>query len=201
MTKQLSPSISIIVAALKPSYGIGYNGTLPWRLKKEMAFFKRVTSNTINSNKRNAVIMGRKTWESIPNKFRPLPNRLNVIISRSYDKTKIVDENIIQVNSIEESINVVNKQDNIENIFIIGGAEIYNSFMNNADVVDNLLITEIETENDENIEMDTFLKFDLNNWEKQSQKKLKSITNEENIEENIKEAKFIYNYTLWQKKK
>ncbi|KAI5959945.1 DFR1 [Candida pseudojiufengensis] len=198
MSKQLQPQISVVVAALKPSYGIGYKGSLPWKLKKEMAFFKRVTTNTIDSSKRNAVIMGRKTWDSIPTKFRPLPNRLNVIISRSYPNVNIVDENVIQVNSIEESIEVVKNQKNIENIFIIGGAEIYNAFMNTKNLVDNLLITEIENSN-EVIEMDTFLNFDADKWEKQSKTKLNSFINEE-VEDDIEENNFKYNYTLWQKK-
>ena len=62
--------------------GIGLNGKLPWRLKEDMKLFKRITTTIQNPNdegKQNAVIMGRKTWESIPNKFRPLPNRINII--------------------------------------------------------------------------------------------------------------------------
>ena len=73
---------NLIVAACGKSLGIGLNGELPWRLKSEMKYFAETTSRTIDSNKINAVIMGRKTWESIPLKFRPLKNRLNVVLSR-----------------------------------------------------------------------------------------------------------------------
>jgi dihydrofolate reductase len=77
--------LTIIVAATK-SNGIGQNSQLPWRLAKEMAYFARVTSNA-PAGASNAVIMGRNTWESIPTKFRPLKNRVNIVVSRnaSYD--------------------------------------------------------------------------------------------------------------------
>lgn len=82
-------AFSIVVAADQAS-GIGLNGGLPWRLRKDMAFFAKVTSTvpattTHSSNgiqRVNACIMGRRTWESIPVKFRPLANRLNIIVSR-----------------------------------------------------------------------------------------------------------------------
>lgn len=75
--------LTIIVAATK-SNGIGQNSRLPWRLPKEMAYFAHVTSNA-PEGKSNAVVMGRKTWESIPKKFRPLPKRTNIVISRNKD--------------------------------------------------------------------------------------------------------------------
>lgn len=75
--------LTIIVAATK-SNGIGLNGQLPWRLPKEIKYFAQVTSNAPEGTQ-NAVIMGRNTWESIPKKFRPLPNRLNVVITSNPD--------------------------------------------------------------------------------------------------------------------
>jgi dihydrofolate reductase len=72
---------SVIVAATT-SGGIGKDGNLPWRLSKDMQYFKAVTTRS-PEGKRNAVIMGRKTWESIPAKFRPLPDRINVVITRN----------------------------------------------------------------------------------------------------------------------
>ena len=58
-------------------------GSLPWNLPGDLRYFKELTSRTTDPAKRNAVIMGRKTWESIPPKFRPLPGRVNVVLSRS----------------------------------------------------------------------------------------------------------------------
>lgn len=73
--------LTIIVAATLAN-GIGHNARLPWRLPQEMAYFARVTTNAPEGSI-NAVVMGRNTWESIPTKFRPLPKRLNVVISRN----------------------------------------------------------------------------------------------------------------------
>lgn len=72
-----------LVAAACLNNGIGIKGRLPWTLRNEMAFFTRVTSTVTTDEKKNAVIMGRKTWDSIPLKFKPLPNRVNVVLSES----------------------------------------------------------------------------------------------------------------------
>ena len=71
--------LTVIVAATKTN-GIGHNARLPWRLAADMAYFKAVTANG-----RNAVVMGRKTWESIPSSRRPLANRVNLVISSNPD--------------------------------------------------------------------------------------------------------------------
>ena len=76
---------NLIVAVCGKSFGIGNNGQLPWRLKSEMKHFASTTTTTKDTSKRNAVIMGRKTWDSIPRKFRPLKNRLNLVLSRQND--------------------------------------------------------------------------------------------------------------------
>ncbi len=78
---------ALIVAATE-ELGIGLLSNLPWRIPKDMAFFKHVTSHVPKalqhqSNMQNAVIMGRVTWESIPPKFRPLDNRFNIVVSRN----------------------------------------------------------------------------------------------------------------------
>ncbi|EHY60104.1 hypothetical protein HRR83_006464 [Exophiala dermatitidis] len=94
VTVHPKPIYVIVATSLNPPMGIGNKGGLPWPpIKADMAFFRKVTSyvppTTSSSDpdssllNLNAVIMGRKTWESIPPKFRPLPNRLNVIITRS----------------------------------------------------------------------------------------------------------------------
>ena len=88
------PSVTLIVAATL-SNGIGAAGRLPWRLSKEITYFARITSHVspppeeeaVASGiaKRNAVVMGRKTWESIPRKFKPLKDRINVVLSSHPD--------------------------------------------------------------------------------------------------------------------
>ena len=75
--------ITLIVAATTNN-GIGQAGKLPWRLPKEMQYFARVTTGEPDGmdKKKNAVVMGRTTWESIPRRFRPLPGRINFVVSR-----------------------------------------------------------------------------------------------------------------------
>jgi len=76
-------TFAVVVAATQKG-GIGRAGSLPWRLPADLAYFKRVTSTTVELGKQNAVIMGRKTWDSIPPKFRPLVGRINVVLSRDH---------------------------------------------------------------------------------------------------------------------
>ena len=75
-------NFSLVVAATQKG-GIGLKNDLPWpKLKGDMSFFRDLTSTCDDENKMNAVILGRKTWESIPTKFRPLPGRINIVLSR-----------------------------------------------------------------------------------------------------------------------
>ncbi|KAK6461508.1 dihydrofolate reductase [Scheffersomyces coipomensis] len=211
MTTDISkPTISIIVAALKPNLGIGYQGKLPWRLRKEIKYFKDITTQVKNHDHINAVIMGRRTWDSIPNKFKPLPNRINVVLSRSF-KNEIIDSNVIHANSIDVALNQLSNKDqlkkSIERIFIIGGAEIYNELIHDSRI-DHLLITEVENSNkDHQVPIDTFLNFpiyDSNNnggWIKSSKSELQEFAGDDiSIEDDIKEGDFVYNYTLWKRK-
>lgn len=92
------PIYVIVATALKPPMGIGNRGTLPWSgIKGDMAFFRKLTTNVPESappGALNALIMGRKTWESIPSKFRPLDGRLNVVITRG--KVKELGRRILE---------------------------------------------------------------------------------------------------------
>ncbi|KAI5796372.1 dihydrofolate reductase-like protein [Peziza echinospora] len=154
------PTLTLIVAATS-HLGIGLSGGLPWRLKSEMAYFARVTkrihppmatSPTNNANTSsnamppltaaNAVIMGRKTWSSIPPKFRPLPGRINIVITRQPTKPKASNAGDGEetgeeggvwgphhVNSLDEALGLVatglGGKVEVGRVFVIGGAEIY----------------------------------------------------------------------------
>lgn len=209
-----APPIIMIVAALKSNYGIGNKGKLPWRLKQEIKYFKNVTSSIpSSSNFVNAVIMGRKTWESIPEKFRPLPNRLNIVLSRSYKNLKDDKNGIWYFNCFNKLLDDLSKNEyelneeetnkKINKIFIIGGSEIYNKLIDD-DRVNHLLITEVESNNDEKIEIDTWLNWDLkNSWNKTTKQDLKNFINDDSIElptDKINEGDFTYDYTLWERK-
>lgn len=160
MSRATVPVVGV-VACLLPEMGIGFQGSLPWRLAKEMKYFREVTSSTFDSSKKNVVIMGRKTWESIPAKFRPLPNRINVVVSRAFETgpLKKIENSVYHSNSLAECINELKtsfaQENEIERIYLIGGGEIYNQCM---DMVDNWLITKIIPLPGTTIpEMDTFL--------------------------------------------
>ncbi|KAJ7125599.1 dihydrofolate reductase-like domain-containing protein [Mycena crocata] len=136
--------LTIIVAATK-SNGIGQNAQLPWRLSREMAYFARVTSNA-PAGASNAVIMGRNTWESIPTKFRPLRNRVNMVISRkaSYDVGPARLDS-----SLEAAITRMKSETGpITRGFIIGGASLYAESLalppsSSVGFVDRILLTRI----------------------------------------------------------
>ena len=78
------PSL-ICIAAATENWGIGKDGGLPWKLKKEMQYFAKATahrSEKDDDGKINVVVMGRRNWDSIPLKYRPLKNRFNVVLTR-----------------------------------------------------------------------------------------------------------------------
>lgn len=195
--------VSIIVAALLPSFGIGYKNQLPWRLRNEMKYFKNVTTKNISPNHKNAVIMGRKTWESIPSKFRPLPDRYNVILTKQDVSQFEQLENVRYANAIDEVLQDLLQDEKIGKVFIIGGCEIYNRSLFSK-LVDNLLITEIVHKKDgEVIEMDTFLDKDyiLNNFTKASANDLKKFVGEdiEFADSKVVEGDFEYEFTLYKR--
>jgi dihydrofolate reductase len=135
--------ISIIVA-VSDDWGIGKDNELLWHLPEDLKRFKRLTSG-------NAIIMGKKTWESLPR--RPLPDRKNIVL------TDVPDEQIegsVTVYSIEEALS---KCDNGKEIFIIGGGSIYRQFM---PLADRLYITHVHKKAGADI---YFPAIDLNIWE------------------------------------
>jgi dihydrofolate reductase/thymidylate synthase len=133
--------IAAVVAAAATSRGIGSSGDLVWRIPADMNHFKKVTMTpptptaVPSDSLMNAVIMGRKTWESIPPKFRPLENRVNVILSRSPSYTSSLenDKNVIVCASLKEAISRLElrkkEQNNIGLVFLIGGGEVYKEGM------------------------------------------------------------------------
>ncbi|KAI1476423.1 dihydrofolate reductase-like domain-containing protein [Daldinia eschscholtzii] len=188
----LPPELTLIVAATR-AMGIGRNGTLPWTgLRKEMAYFARVTkrllppspsssSSDSPSPSLNAVIMGRKTWDSIPPKFQPLKGRLNIVISRSHSslppEKEIADEGPVRVNSLEQALAHV-KAARIARAFVIGGAQIYEAALERKEAR-RVLLTRVLSPD---FECDTFFPLDLqeeggkvgesNGWVKRSKEEL-----------------------------
>ena len=131
-------TFQLLVAATK-QLGIGKDGKLPWKLAGDMAYFKNLTMKTTDSSKQNAVIMGRNTWESIPAKFRPLKDRINVVLSRQHnDENNSCIANSIQpgqpvkdvltCSSLQAAMSILTGPElgsRVEHIFVIGGGQVY----------------------------------------------------------------------------
>ena len=120
----------VIIAAVARNRVIGKDNTLIWSIPEDMAHFKALTSG-------QTVIMGRKTWESLPPRFRPLPGRRNIVISRQADFAAPGAE---LAASLEAALQLAAQA---ETAFIIGGEQIYRQAM---DVADRLEITEVDLE-------------------------------------------------------
>ncbi|MCF6129150.1 dihydrofolate reductase [Flavobacterium sp. AS60] len=131
-----------LIAAVAENYALGKDNQLLWHLPDDFKRFKNVTSG-------HYIIMGRKTFESFPN---PLPNRTHVIITR---QKKYSSENCIIVDSLNAAISVCPKD---EEVFIIGGGEIYTQ---SIEIADKLDITKVHY----SFDADTFFpEIDLNKW-------------------------------------
>lgn len=136
-------TISLIVAAAHKGV-IGKDGKMPWRLPAESAYFRRTTLG-------HPVITGRKNYEAMG---RPLPDRLNVVITRQTSYK--VPDGVIVVNSLQEALNLPQVKGQ-EEIFIIGGAQIYQEAMPMAD---RLYLTDVHAD----IDGDTFFKYNPDEW-------------------------------------
>ena len=115
-----------IVVAMDQSRGIGREGKLPWYLKCDLKHFKEITTQTRDQNKHNAVIMGRKTWDALPTQFRPLPKRVNVVITRNANLQ--FPQDVLRVNGLEQALDFFAKgalSKTIESVYVIGGAQIF----------------------------------------------------------------------------
>ncbi|MCC4783970.1 dihydrofolate reductase [Vibrio splendidus] len=129
-----------IIVAFDKNRGIGYKGTIPWKVPGEMAWVAKKTKQVSSSNRKNALLMGRNTWDSLPT--QPLPERLNVIISRT---KKIDTDNAISFSSIDDAFSFFSENEHIEDIYIFGGSEIYSLALSKG-IVDEIITTEIQGE-------------------------------------------------------
>jgi dihydrofolate reductase len=142
-----------LIAAVTRNNVIGKNNDLPWHLPDDMKYFMQTT-------KGHHVIMGRKNYDSIPEKFRPLPNRTNIIVTRQKDFNA---PGCIVVNSLEDGLQH-SRQAGEQEVFVIGGAEIYNQAL---PVANRLYLTEIQGE----VDGDTFFpKIEKDHWQELSRK-------------------------------
>jgi len=125
-----------LVAAVARGGVIGRDSGIPWRLPEDMQRFRTLTMG-------HPVVMGRRTWESLPDQFRPLPGRGNVVVTRNSDWSA---QGADRAGSIEDALRLLEGEGTV---FVIGGGEIYAAALPSAD---ELLLTEIDAE----IEGDTY---------------------------------------------
>lgn len=137
-------TVSLIVAMTKNGV-IGKDGSLPWNIPEELKLFKEKTLE-------KAVVMGRKTWNSLPEKLKPLPDRVNIVLSH---QDLILPKDVNLVKSIEEAIEVGSKCSS--EIVFIGGGEVYSQVL---DKVDKLYVSWIKKDFDGDV---YFPEFDFSN--------------------------------------
>ena len=113
-----------IIVAFDEARGIGKAGFLPWHLPADLKHFKEITTAQSGSAP-NVVIMGRKTWESIPDKFRPLSGRINLVLTSRRDYP--LPQGVWRAGSFEKAMDVVSSKGDAEvgDIFIIGGSQVF----------------------------------------------------------------------------
>lgn len=137
-----------VVVAMAQNRVIGRDNALPWRLPKDLAYFKKVTMG-------HPIIMGRKTFDSIG---RPLPGRSNIVVSRQLGWSR---EGVFKVSSLEEGLNLarsIAERDGLGEIMLIGGASLYGQAL---DLASKLYITEVKS----NVEGDTlFPEYEKSLW-------------------------------------
>jgi dihydrofolate reductase len=166
--------IAMIVAMDKDGC-IGRDNGLPWRLSSDIARFKRLTEG----DGFNSVVMGRRTWDSLPDRFRPLPERVNIVMSRDTDWG---DEGSITALYVGRAIEIAFAEGS-EECWIIGGAQIYEMFM---DRVEEIHVTEVQTRDSGDV---FFPKWDQTQW---SQQLIESVGADE-------ENEYDSTYSIWTK--
>ncbi|WP_290367873.1 dihydrofolate reductase [Antrihabitans cavernicola] len=114
-----------MIWAQTPAGVIGQDNTIPWRVPEDTAHFKAVTM-------RHPVVMGRKTWDSLPERFRPLPGRRNIVVTRQQDWS---------ADGAERAATLQDALQHTADLWVIGGSEIYRAAMPFAD---RLIVTEVD---------------------------------------------------------
>ena len=115
-----------LIVAIDLKRGIGKNGDLPWHVPEDLKYFKKITTAKNDlSEVENVVVMGRKTWESIPDKYRPLPDRYNIVLTRNSDYD--LPEGVGLFNNFDDMLSTLKSDSRTKNarVFIIGGQQIF----------------------------------------------------------------------------
>jgi len=140
-----------LIVAVSKNNGIGLNGKIPWHIHRDLQYFSQITKGDGN----NAVIMGRKTWESLP---KHLVDRANFVLSSSISSDDVNGVKIFR--SFEEIDTYLESNNFYEDIWVIGGAQIYKHYLA-SNKINKCYVTYIDTE----FECDTFFPaLDMSVW-------------------------------------
>jgi dihydrofolate reductase len=198
MTGQCPQKLKWIVAATQEN-GIGINGNLPWRLVNDMKFFAHVTEfhgrsdmygNTDTEKPWNVCIMGRKTWISIPPKFRPLKGRMNIVLSRQSFQN---EENVVFVKTFEEALDWI-QENQVSITWVIGGAQLYKLSL---PYTDQIFLTRVS--NESKVECDTFLDLDLKKFRRLSDIEYTELLGKTAPIGVLHEKEYEYEFQIWNK--
>ncbi len=217
--------LTLIVAATR-SLGIGNAGKLPWpAIKSEMAYFTRVTKyvppTSVSAGKepcRNAVIMGRKTWESIPERFRPLRDRINVVLSwtgvtagaeAGAQAEADGERRVIVVDALDKAIEALEAsrtgaragESAVSRAFVMGGSAVYDAALRMPQTT-RVLLTKIYTD----FECDTFFPLDLESeqarkegWLRKSREQLEQFLGGEAGPGRMKEGEVEFEFCMFER--
>ena len=130
--------IATIIVAFDKNYVIGKNNSIPWHIPEDLINFKKLTTN-------NICVMGRNTWESLPEKFKPLPNRKNIVVSSKYHKHPdlfIKHSDVFCVADFDGAINICFNLFQDKEIFIIGGSKLFKESLDSKSIK-KMIITHV----------------------------------------------------------
>lgn len=155
-----------LIVAIDQKGWIWKNGTLAWNLPEDMKYFRKISIQTVDTSKMNAVIMWRKTWDSIPEKFRPLKDRVNIVVSGNRDL--VLPNGVLLAWSLDKAFSLVESYSNIERWFVIGWWVIYNMALKNRKLK-QLYVTEVQWDYDCDVFFpnykDDFIEVSRTRWE------------------------------------
>ena len=150
-----------LIVSLCRNNGIGLNGQMPWHIPQDLEYFAKLTKGDGN----NALIMGEKTWQSLPilkGKMRGLQKRDNFVLSRNahFDMLINNDRLLKTFKTIEEIVNYIRQNNIYEDVWVIGGADVYKQFLDKK-LIHKCYVTSIDAA----FECDTFFpELDMKEW-------------------------------------
>lgn len=135
-----------IIVAVDDKNWIWKSNDLAWDLPSDRKYFKKITSASLDLAKMNAVIMWKNTWDSIPVKYKPLPNRINCVLNHKLKENNScskIDDFVLYFNSFENCLDELKKKENIENIFVIWWWILYNYALK-SNLLEKIYITKLK---------------------------------------------------------